>query len=326
MVESMIHLGRWVQARTILTNTLDAHPEGVFGATVLDVHARLAALTGSYDDAERSLARARDLLEQNSETQYDSPLAFTRAEIARVRGDQRAALAVLVGALHPDRADAWTSRYDWPLVWLATRIHADVLSARTATRQEPAPLDPAVAAAFETLPRRGALANAWQLTTVAEQLRAAGTDGDEAWAGAAAAWRVAHRPYELAYCLVRLATVQLAARHREAAGASADEARSIATELGARPLLGLLDELPTGSRTTQQTVTTDGLSRFALTLREREVLTLLAAGRTNPEIAKELFISPKTASVHVSNILAKLGVTSRVEAATLVERLVSRPR
>jgi DNA-binding NarL/FixJ family response regulator len=48
---------------------------------------------------------------------------------------------------------------------------------------------------------------------------------------------------------------------------------------------------------------------------------MVADGRTNPEIAKALVISPKTASVHVSNILAKLGVASRVEAATLAHRL-----
>ena len=52
-----------------------------------------------------------------------------------------------------------------------------------------------------------------------------------------------------------------------------------------------------------------------LTPREREVVTLLAEGLTNGEIAARLFISPKTASVHVSNILAKLSMTSRAEIA-----------
>jgi DNA-binding CsgD family transcriptional regulator len=65
----------------------------------------------------------------------------------------------------------------------------------------------------------------------------------------------------------------------------------------------------------------DELARFGLTEREREVLLLLADGRSNPEIAQALFISPKTASVHVSNILAKLGVGGRVEAAAVVHRL-----
>ena len=60
---------------------------------------------------------------------------------------------------------------------------------------------------------------------------------------------------------------------------------------------------------------------FGLTPRELEVLRLVAAGRSNQQIAGELFISPKTASVHVSNILGKLGVTSRVEAAATAHRL-----
>ena len=65
----------------------------------------------------------------------------------------------------------------------------------------------------------------------------------------------------------------------------------------------------------------DELARFGLTDREREVLALLAAGRSNPEIARALFISAKTASVHVSNIMAKLGVSRRVEAAAIAHRL-----
>ena len=65
----------------------------------------------------------------------------------------------------------------------------------------------------------------------------------------------------------------------------------------------------------------DPLDRFGLTEREREVLTLLAGGRSNPEIGRLLFISTKTASVHVSNILAKLGVTGRGEAAAVAHRL-----
>ena len=63
------------------------------------------------------------------------------------------------------------------------------------------------------------------------------------------------------------------------------------------------------------------LERLGLTPRELEVLTLVADGRTNREIGESLFIAEKTASVHVSRILGKLGVRSRVEAATAAQRL-----
>ena len=65
----------------------------------------------------------------------------------------------------------------------------------------------------------------------------------------------------------------------------------------------------------------DHVSRLGLTPREAEVLALVAAGRTNREIGTELYVSEKTASVHVSNILRKLGVTTRVEAAAVAQRL-----
>ena len=64
-----------------------------------------------------------------------------------------------------------------------------------------------------------------------------------------------------------------------------------------------------------------GAARLGLTSREAEVLALLAAGKTNREIGAALYVSEKTASVHVSNILRKLGVSSRVEAAAIAQRV-----
>ena len=63
------------------------------------------------------------------------------------------------------------------------------------------------------------------------------------------------------------------------------------------------------------------VERLGLTAREAEVLALVAVGRTNRQIGEELFVSNKTASVHVSNILRKLGVTSRADAAAVAQRL-----
>ena len=60
---------------------------------------------------------------------------------------------------------------------------------------------------------------------------------------------------------------------------------------------------------------------MGLTSRETEVLALVSAGRTNREIGAELYVSEKTASVHVSNIIRKLGVSSRIEAAAVAQRV-----
>ena len=60
---------------------------------------------------------------------------------------------------------------------------------------------------------------------------------------------------------------------------------------------------------------------LGLTAREGEVIRLLAIGRSNQEIADELFLTRKTASVHVSNILGKLGVSNRVQAAAVAQRV-----
>ncbi|MBW1604470.1 response regulator transcription factor, partial [Streptomyces sp. JJ66] len=111
------------------------------------------------------------------------------------------------------------------------------------------------------------------------------------------------------------------------------QARATAGELGAAPLrdgvellaararLGLGAPGPTPQEEPQPGPPADPARSFGLTRRERDVLALVAAGRSNRQIAEELFIAPKTASVHVSNILAKLAVGSRGEAAALAHRL-----
>jgi len=89
-------------------------------------------------------------------------------------------------------------------------------------------------------------------------------------------------------------------------------ARAVAEGLGAAPLRAALDGLARRARITGSAAPSQLSS--PLTPREQEVLELLAQGRTNRQIGAELFISEKTASVHVSNILGKLAVSSRGEA------------
>jgi DNA-binding CsgD family transcriptional regulator len=113
----------------------------------------------------------------------------------------------------------------------------------------------------------------------------------------------------------------LGAGGREAAAARLRRASPIAERLGARPLAEQIADL---SRRAGETPAGDAAAsgdRLGLTGREFEVLRLVAAGQSNRDIASALFISPKTASVHVSNILAKLGASTRTEAAAKAHAL-----
>jgi DNA-binding CsgD family transcriptional regulator len=153
--------------------------------------------------------------------------------------------------------------------------------------------------------------------------------GDEAagllavWDQAAAAWADLGEPYPLSETLLHAAEAALACGDRDVATERLQRAVPLAAGLAARPLseqIAILarrarirlagDDTPAGA-----VPALTGEGELGLTDRELEVLRLVAAGRSNREIAAELFISPKTASVHVSNILGKLNVASRGEAA-----------
>ncbi|MBQ0994565.1 response regulator transcription factor, partial [Micromonospora sp. H61] len=123
--------------------------------------------------------------------------------------------------------------------------------------------------------------------------------------------------YPWGRALLALAEATAAAGERDETAAVVTEATEIGRRLGATPLVEAAATLArrVGLRAG------GGAGADLLTAREREVLRLVAEGYSNSRIAERLFISPKTASVHVSRIIAKLGVTNRVEAAALAHRL-----
>jgi DNA-binding NarL/FixJ family response regulator len=99
------------------------------------------------------------------------------------------------------------------------------------------------------------------------------------------------------------------------------EAHARAADIGSTHLVAVCESLARRSRLVLEGMKDDDGSAFPdLTPREREVLALVADGRTNRQIAQELFITDKTASVHVSNILGKLGASNRGEAAALAHK------
>jgi DNA-binding CsgD family transcriptional regulator len=134
----------------------------------------------------------------------------------------------------------------------------------------------------------------------------------EAWQANVTAFEEFGEVYEVARARARLAAVLRAAGHPEEAQAEAATVREGARRLGAKPLLAAVEGF--SGRPVAPERNTD------LTPRERETLALVAEGRTNGEIARQLFISTKTVSVHVSNILAKLGASGRTEAAAIARR------
>lgn len=167
----------------------------------------------------------------------------------------------------------------------------------------------------------------WQ----AELLRARGVRDPDAWAEAAGIWHRLGRPHRTAYALLRQAEVLLATSRTPKTATDTLRAAAEAAS-GMEPLTAAIQRLAHRSRISLRPSPASAPSvppwspapvaedPYGLTKRERHVLQLLAQGYTNAQIGAELFMSPKTASVHVSNILRKLNVVNRAEAAAVGER------
>jgi DNA-binding CsgD family transcriptional regulator len=164
----------------------------------------------------------------------------------------------------------------------------------------------------------GVEATAWLARVEAEVARARGDSAVELWRAGVEAFGFGH-VYEEARSRWRLAEALLGTGDRAGAAEQARAAYEVAVRLRAAPLRTAVEALVRRGRLD---VTLPGMARrvdvdAVLTPREAEVLGLLAQGRTNRQIGSELFISEKTASVHVSNIIAKLGASGRTEAVAI---------
>jgi DNA-binding CsgD family transcriptional regulator len=259
------------------------------------------------------------------------------AEHALWRGDTATALAEVeatISWLHEE------SGYAPPVIRVAAvglAAHADrAKDARAAGNEEAAQAEvdaarPLIEAAREGAahPRRprsvlGVEGRGWLARAEAEWQRVQGDNDPEAWRAVVKTFGPGF-VYETARSRWRLAEVLAEAGHRGQAEQEWRLAVEAADRLGAAPLRAALGDLGRRARLgRQQPGGYQGPGALAgLTSREREVLRLLVAGRSNKEIAAALYISPKTASVHVSNILGKLGASSRTEAAAIAHSELS---
>ncbi|MFJ8596693.1 AAA family ATPase [Streptomyces sp. NPDC093598] len=329
LAESLISLGRWDEAAEAAVSAQrqgqTAAPYGS-GATSL---AFLALARGQVPEAARHLAEARASYGPHDPMpQHDLPISRLTIAVAAAEGrlaDARAELARTLESGFP----LGTRRYAWPLLLEAATAEAD-------TRALPAARDgreEALEGIFGAVKRLTTHAPVWlahEQWVRAELHRAEGRTTPDAWSEVVTAFEPLDRPYDLARVRYRLADALLACGgedERDRATELLRLAHTVARHLGARPLadaataLGRRARLPLTPAGEPGPAPADPVEALGLTSRERDVLRLVAAGHTNRRIAQELFISPKTASVHVSNILGKLGVSGRGEAAAVAHRL-----
>jgi DNA-binding CsgD family transcriptional regulator/tetratricopeptide (TPR) repeat protein len=332
--EIALDTGDWAYAERHLPD-----PGPVTGTSFVNFALRHAELALGQGDA----ARARSLLDDVDaasvnldEPQFLGVTGALRAELERRAGDLDAARAAIRRAL--DRIETCTD----DVVRLA-RVAAVGVVVEADAAQRACDLGDdegrrrALMEAEFHLGRVGAAAEdggpveeAWLRSAEAENARATGQPDPAAHQAAAEAWEAVQRPYPGALMRWRAGEALVAAGERDAASAILERAHAVASRLGAGWLRGEIEGLAARGRLVltgadgadeEPIATAPQGDPFGLTPRERQVLVLVAEGRTNREIGDSLFMAEKTASVHVSRILAKLDVRSRTEAAAVAHRL-----
>jgi ATP/maltotriose-dependent transcriptional regulator MalT len=299
--------------------------EAPFTSDTTCLHIRLsqvALLRGELDAAAGRLARTRAVLD--AEPMILVPTCAAQADVALWRGDPATALAAVRAAetvlIDADRIVAAD------LLAVGIRAHADAAEAaamgpddaRAAADRLLARLEGVAAAGDGPLPEPDARVRLGR----AERTRLDAAPDPDAWAAVVAGWDALGRSYEAAYAGWRGAQAIAAARGpRDELAHVLAAAHERADAVGAAHLSDAIEALARRTRLALPGLAApDGEPFPELTRREREVLALVADGRTNRQIAEALFITEKTASVHVSNILAKLGAANRGAAAALAHR------
>jgi DNA-binding CsgD family transcriptional regulator/tetratricopeptide (TPR) repeat protein len=341
---ALLDLGRREEAERLLDEAFDLDlrfPR--HWARPLSVRGLLRLRDGDLAAAQADLRRVLDESPGPLDPQDATPVHAGLAETAMWDGrlaDARAAAADGLAVLATSDEPLWIGEMCRTALAVEAAT-AELARARQAGAEEQAAreraaglIDRARAAATapEVVPTPVIEANL--RTSEAEWSRIAGPSDPERWARSAEAWEALGYPWPAGYARWREAEALLAqGAPRPAAAAALVRARALAGGLGARRLIAEIDSLGRRSRidpvVPPAEEAPDGpgpepasaIDELGLTPREREVLALVADGRTNRQIAEALFISGKTASVHVSNILAKLGVANRGEAAAVAHRL-----
>jgi DNA-binding CsgD family transcriptional regulator/tetratricopeptide (TPR) repeat protein len=313
--EPLLALGKWDEAERLITRALELDPPVRHVWHLLTLRAWLSTWRGDLDDAALSLDEARSrMMRRTPGPQYELSLARVGGELSLARGDADAAWSDISAALQEPRQSV--PGYDLPVVSVAARA----LAARSGNGSD---VDAGIRRVREIIDGIGDWGPAplWRSVVEAEIAGGVGAEPDP-WREVVALVESMAGPKHLgAYGNYRLGAALASHGDREAATDPLRIAAMIADELGSRVVRRWVDDLARRAHIRLL----DGVGgppdrSHGLTSREREVLRLVAAGSSNRQIGQALFISTKTASVHVSNILAKLGASGRGEAAAIAHR------
>lgn len=307
--------GQWARAEDLVRS---AKPYWGAGPHCSDVYlAELELLrTGRLSDVERWTALMSESPPMAPDVDWITETVAWHHGCAGDLEAMRRTLEPVWDAAHPVATNEL-----WPAVLRAIRIEADAAVRRrdAADRPRAEAHLARVSEVADLLHRRGPVSRAWTAELAAQQARFRGEPSRALFVEAVEAWETVGHPYDAAAARLCLAEAALAEGDRDAARGLAEASLAVARDLGAAPLAAAAEEFLVRYRLGSRSVEEPGKAG-SLTGREREVLALLAEGRTNEQIATELFMSPKTASVHVSRIIAKLGASNRTEAAAVARR------
>ncbi len=314
LVEALTVTGGWDEATEREASLSSRLPDGVWAYFTVGP---LRADRGDLESLRRDVAGAPPL--QEADALLQGLVRFVSGKATLALWDQRYGdvRPVIESALERAPAGLLDS-FAGDIVWPGLRAEAERRSADSGATADRflAAVEAAAADRHGIRPRL----TAYLPLCRAEHDRVRGTDTIEDWLAVAKTMDDAGFVYPPTYARFRAAELAVRAGDREQAAELAAAAIDTTSALGAKPLHDAISDLQRRARLGSAASDESG-GRFGLSPREREVLALVADGRTNRQIAQALFISPKTAAVHVSNVLGKLAVASRGEAAAVAHRL-----
>jgi DNA-binding CsgD family transcriptional regulator len=328
--EALTRLGRWPEAHVLL----DRHPlPNTLPVGQLRLARSAAMLAARRGDAERALSLLDDAHALPVDGWHQIVRTATAADVHLTNGNWARA--------HESAEHGWQTAATSSPLWAARFAMLGIAATVEATldqraRREPIDVSATVVHLQERIGAAQKIADsvptgrprdtAAHLAHAVASVSRLGDPDPDAWDLAARSWTDLGDRLATATARLREADSAASTGQADRATSALHTAHAIASQLGATPLLTEIDAVARRTRisvvpTERNPIDDDAANRLGLTPREAEVLTLVAAGLTNRQIGAELYVSAKTASVHISNILRKLGVRTRIDAAAVAQRL-----